>query len=111
MTPKFKSLYLRHFLPELIILLAALSITFLAQTLQISTKFTAQFLSIVYADDILLLAHTVNGMQEMLMICDEFALEFDMKFNNTKSMAIRIGYRYNTQCSPCDDTPICTRYF
>ena len=55
---------------------------------------------LVYADDILLLAHTVNGMQEMLMICDEFALEFDMKFNNTKSMAIRIGYRYNTQCSP-----------
>jgi len=36
---------LRHILSELIILLAALIITFLAQMLQISTKFTAQFLS------------------------------------------------------------------
>jgi len=54
---------------------------------------------LVYADDILLLAHTVNGMQEMLKICDEFALDFNMKFNGMKSVAIRIGCRYNMQCS------------
>ena len=54
---------------------------------------------LVYADEILLLAHTVNGMQEMLKICDEFALDFDMKFNSTKSVATRIGCRYNIQCS------------
>ena len=54
---------------------------------------------LLYADDILLLSHTVNGMQEMLDICDEFACEFDMKFNTTKSVAIRIGSRYNIQCS------------
>jgi len=54
---------------------------------------------LLYADDILLLSHTVNGMQEMLDICDEFTCEFDMKFNTTKSVAIRIGSRYNIQCS------------
>jgi len=54
---------------------------------------------LLYADDILLLSHTVNGMQEMLDICDEFACEFDMKFNATKSVAIRIGSRYDIQCS------------
>jgi len=54
---------------------------------------------LLYTDDILLLSHTVNGMQEMLDICDEFAREFDMKFNATKSVAIRIGSRYNIQCS------------
>ena len=37
--------YLRHILSELIILLAALIIAFLAQTLQISTKSTTWFLS------------------------------------------------------------------
>ena len=45
MTPKLKSLYLRHILSELIVLLAALIVAFLAQTLQISTKSTTQFLS------------------------------------------------------------------
>jgi len=54
---------------------------------------------LLYADDILLLSRTVNGMQEMLDICDEFACDFDIKFNTTKSVAIRIGSRYNIQCS------------
>jgi len=38
-------------------------------------------------------------MQEMLDICDEFACECDIKFNTAKSVAIRIGSRYNIQCS------------
>jgi len=42
-TPKFKSLYLRHILSELNILLAALIIIFPMKMLQISTKSTAQF--------------------------------------------------------------------
>jgi len=55
---------------------------------------------LLYADDILLLAHSVNGMQQMLEICYKFALELDMKSNIAKSVAIRIGSRYNIQCSP-----------
>jgi len=54
---------------------------------------------LLYADDILLLSHTVNGMQECWISVIEFACEFDMKFNTTKSVAIRIGSRYNIQCS------------
>ena len=44
-TPKFKSLQLQHILSELNILLVALISIFPTQTLQISTKSTAQFLS------------------------------------------------------------------
>jgi len=42
---------------------------------------------LLYADDILLMSHTVHGMQMMLRICDTFADEFDIKFNNVKSVA------------------------
>ena len=40
-----------------------------------------------YSDDIILLAHTLRGMQKMLNICSEFALECDTKFDATKSVA------------------------
>jgi len=54
---------------------------------------------LVYADDILLLEHTINSMQVMLKTCDEFALDLNIKFNGTKSVAVRISCRYNMQCS------------
>jgi len=44
-TPKYKSQQLRQILSKLNILLATLIMVFLAQTLQISTKSIAQFLS------------------------------------------------------------------
>ena len=44
-----------------------------------------------HADDIILLAHTLRGMQKMLDISSEFALGFDTKFNATKSVALRFG--------------------
>ena len=34
----------------------------------------------------------------MLYICIEFALEFDIKFNATKSIALRVGKRFNMPC-------------
>jgi len=46
---------------------------------------------LVYADDIMLISHTANAMRRMLAICDHFAADFDFKFNNTKSVAMRIG--------------------
>jgi len=65
---------------------------------------------LLYADDILLLAHSVNGTQQMLEICDEFALEFDMKFNIAKSVAIKICSRHNIQCSPLTLSGISLKY-
>jgi len=57
---------------------------------------------LVYADDILLLSYrpTASAMRVMLEICDAFAVDFDLKFNNSKSVAIRIGKRCNVQCAP-----------
>ena len=40
---------------------------------------------LVYADDILLLSYTASAMRAMLQICDEFAIDFDLKFNSSKS--------------------------
>jgi len=53
---------------------------------------------ILYADDIMLLSHSVNAMRCMLHICDDFAYEYDLKFNTEKSVAMRIGPRFDAKC-------------
>jgi len=55
---------------------------------------------ILYADDILLLAHSLNAVQHMLRLSEQFAVEFDVKYNSNKSVVMRIGSRYNTSCEP-----------
>ena len=55
---------------------------------------------LLYADDISLLAHTLNGMQCMLNICTDFGTEYNAKFNENKSVALRIGPRFNSVCKP-----------
>jgi len=50
---------------------------------------------LLYEDDIVLLAHSLNAIRQMLRICEEFAEDLDMKFNSSKSVAMRIGERYN----------------
>ena len=55
---------------------------------------------LLYADDIVLLAHSLNAIRQMLRICEEFAEDFDMKFNSSKSVAMRIGERYKVKCEP-----------
>ena len=36
----------------------------------------------------------------MLQVCDIFAVEYDVKFNTVKSVAMRIGPRFNVTCAP-----------
>ena len=36
----------------------------------------------------------------MLAISDQFTSEFDLKFNSSKSVAMRIGVRHKAQCAP-----------
>lgn len=55
---------------------------------------------IVYADDVLLLSHSVEAMRHMLTICENFAVDFDVKFNSNKSVFMRVGERYNSLCEP-----------
>jgi len=39
-------------------------------------------------------------MQRMLNICSDFGIEYDVKFNENKSVALRIGPRFNSVCKP-----------
>ena len=55
---------------------------------------------LLYADDIVLLTHSVNSMRVMLAVCDKFAADFDIKFNSSKSVAMRVGVRFDVQCAP-----------
>jgi len=65
---------------------------------------------VVYADDIVLLAHTLNGMQKMRNICTEFGIKYDVKFNDTKSVAMRIGPRFTVCCKPLELAGRCLAY-
>ena len=38
-----------------------------------------------YADDVVLLAPSASAMRKMLILCDEFATEFSVVFNASKS--------------------------
>ena len=42
---------------------------------------------LAYADDMTLISPTVNGMQKMLGICDEYARDHSLMFNDKKSVA------------------------
>ena len=44
-----------------------------------------------YADDILLLAPTVQSLNKMINICEDYANEYDIKFNGTKSQLMVFG--------------------
>ena len=55
---------------------------------------------LLYADDILLVAHSLCVMQMMLDICSQEASSLDFSFNTVKSVALRIGPRYKYVCAP-----------
>ena len=55
---------------------------------------------LLYADDILLVAHSLCVMQMMLDICSQEASSLDFSFNTVKSVALRIGPRYKYLCAP-----------
>ena len=44
--------------------------------------------ALAYADDLILLAPSARAMRRMLSICDSFAAEYCVTFNNTKSKCI-----------------------
>jgi len=48
----------------------------------------------------LILLPSANAMHVMLEICDEFAIDFYLLFNSSKSVAMGIGRRYSVQCVP-----------
>ena len=52
--------------------------------------------ALAYADDIVLLAPSAAAMRVMLSICDDFASEYHMSFNASKSKCLILGPRYRT---------------
>jgi len=57
-------------------------------------RFVGVCLLYAVADDIVLLAHSLNAIRKMRKICDEYATEFGMKFISSKYVVMRIGDRY-----------------
>jgi len=65
------------------------------------------FMDVWYADDILLLAHSLNAMRHMMQVCEHFAIDLDIidiKFNSTRTgnkyVVLTNGCRYNVGCEP-----------
>ena len=53
----------------------------------------------LYADDILLVAPTVTGLQTLLNVCEQELIDLDMRVNVKKSNCIRFGKRFNEPCA------------
>lgn len=56
--------------------------------------------SFMYADDLVLLAITVQDLRNMLAICAQFFAGIDMPVNYQKSKCVRIGIRFKKDCAP-----------
>jgi hypothetical protein len=55
--------------------------------------------AISYADDLTLIAPTHEATQRMLIICEEFANEYDVLFNSTKSQVVVFNHKYRQRLS------------
>ena len=53
----------------------------------------------LYADDIILLAPSVNALQKMLTLCEHYLKYVDMALNANKSVCIRFGRCFKHECS------------
>jgi len=49
--------------------------------------------ALAYADDVVLLAPSASTMRRMLLLCDEYANEYSVKFNASKSKCLVIQPR------------------
>lgn len=52
----------------------------------------------LYADDMLLLAPSINALQKLLTVCENALFELDLSINVKKSVCTRIGPQYNAAC-------------
>ena len=52
----------------------------------------------MYADDIVLIALTIDALQRLLTLLENQLDVIDMRINATKSSCIRFGRRYEAEC-------------
>ena len=65
--------------------------------------------AIMYADDVILLAPSVEVLQKLITLCQSEFETINLKFNVTKCAAMRIGSRYKSDCftlEALDGSPI-----
>ena len=65
---------------------------------------------ILYADDLLLISISITEMQSMVNTCVEELHALDMMLNADKCCIMRVGYRYNCECSPIKIHDKCIPY-
>ena len=53
---------------------------------------------IIYADDILILAPSVEGLQKLFTLCEGELKALGLSLNTRKTVCMRIGQRYNASC-------------
>ena len=51
-----------------------------------------------YADDVTLMSPSIRGLKQMVDICETFAVEYDIKFNEKKTVAILFGNGESPEC-------------
>jgi exonuclease III len=69
-------------------------------TLSVGCKILSCNMSIfMYADDILLVAPSIHGLQILLDVCENELTWLDMRINANKSVCLRIGPRFNATCA------------
>ena len=54
--------------------------------------------ALMYADDIILLAPSINELQKMMLICFEELAYLDLKQNFDKSVALKMGKGWKLNC-------------
>ena len=54
---------------------------------------------ILYADDILLMSHSISTLQTLLTTCENELDTIGMAINTRKSCCIRVGPRHNIPCA------------
>jgi len=54
---------------------------------------------LMYADDLLLISATCNGLCRLIEICEQEMAWLDMQFNARKSCMVRCEPRYNKECA------------
>jgi len=55
--------------------------------------------ALAYADDIVLVSPTAHGMRSMLKMCEDYAMDFDVVFNGSKSKCIVNRPRRTYDCN------------
>jgi len=76
---------------------------------QIGCRFLGMNLGcIMYADDILLLSASVDGLQHLLDACSDYAQKHHLVFNCDKSVCMKVGgsYKYNISNMILNNNPV-----